>query len=90
MTQLLGEQRRRLMRDQIRKQGAVKTSELSKLFSVSEITIRKDLQELPERGEIVRTHGGAVTRDSLAFEPSYHEKLTLIGDCAPPRSGEAF
>ena len=77
MPQLLGEQQRRLVREQIRKQGAVKISELSKLFSVSEITIRKDLQELAERGEIIRTHGGAVTRDSFAFEPSYHEKLTL-------------
>ena len=77
MSQLLAEQRRRLILERIRERGAVKTSELSKLFSVSEITIRKDLQELAERGEILRTHGGAVTRDSLVFEPSYQEKIAL-------------
>ncbi len=75
--QLLAEQRRRLILERIRGRGAVKTSELSRLFTVSEITIRKDLQELTERGEILRTHGGAVTRDSLAFEPSYQEKVVL-------------
>jgi DeoR/GlpR family transcriptional regulator of sugar metabolism len=35
-------------------------SELSQLFSVSEVTVRADLQTLAEQNLIVRTHGGAV------------------------------
>lgn len=78
MPRLLAEQRRRLIVERIHERGAVKTSELSQLFGVSEITIRKDLQVLAERGEILRTHGGAVTPSAgLTFEPFYQEKLTL-------------
>jgi DeoR/GlpR family transcriptional regulator of sugar metabolism len=66
-----------LILERIQERGAAKTSELSKLFGVSEITIRKDLQVLAERGEVLRTHGGAVARNSLAFEPSYQEKVAL-------------
>jgi len=77
MPRFLAEQRRRLILERIQERGAAKTSELSKLFGVSEITIRKDLQVLAERGEVLRTHGGAVARNSLAFEPSYQEKVAL-------------
>ena len=79
MERLLAEQRRRLILARVRERGTVTTSELSQLFSVSEITIRKDLKALAERGELIRIHGGAVspTVDSLAFEPSYQEKLEL-------------
>ncbi|HEY5812450.1 MAG TPA: DeoR family transcriptional regulator, partial [Terrimicrobiaceae bacterium] len=40
--------------------GSVKTSELAKAFSVSEMTIRRDLDELVQLGVARRVHGGAV------------------------------
>ncbi|GCE13778.1 DeoR/GlpR family DNA-binding transcription regulator [Tengunoibacter tsumagoiensis] len=45
--------------------------ELSHLFSVSQVTIRKDLSWLEERLLVVRTHGGAVSRRSGGLEPAF-------------------
>ncbi len=40
-------------------QQSATVSELSDLFAVSPVTIRSDLNQMAERGHIVRTHGGA-------------------------------
>ena len=53
---------------------AVKVTELSELFQVSEVTIRRDLQELEEAGLLKRTHGGAVSITAASFEPALIEK----------------
>jgi len=45
-------------------QNAVTVSDLCKRFSVSDMTIRRDLQRLEEEGLLLRTHGGAVARAS--------------------------
>lgn len=46
----------------IARQNAVTVADLCKRFSVSDMTIRRDLQRLEEEGILVRTHGGAVAR----------------------------
>jgi len=74
---MLTEQRRRLILERLRERGAVRTSELSELFSVSPMTIRNDLNALAKEGELIRIHGGAIAKESLAAEPSYHEKETV-------------
>jgi len=43
--------------------GSVTVRLLAQRFEVSESTIRRDLQVLDRDGELVRTHGGAVTSD---------------------------
>ena len=43
-------------------QGRVTVQELSSLFGVSDATIRRDLEELANQGQILRTHGGACGR----------------------------
>lgn len=52
-------------------QGSVKVSELSKKFKVTEETIRRDLEKLEKNGHLQRTHGGAVRMwgDLCADEP---------------------
>lgn len=45
--------------------GSVTVSSLSRRFAVSESTIRRDLQVLDRNGELVRTHGGAVSAGPL-------------------------
>ena len=40
-------------------QQIVTVTELSERFSVSPVTIRSDLNQLDEKGKVVRTHGGA-------------------------------
>lgn len=47
----------------LRLNGNVRVSELSKLLEVSEATIRRDLDNLHEKGQILRVHGGAVKNE---------------------------
>lgn len=37
---------------------SVSVVELSELYDISEVTIRKDLEELQRQGRVIRTHGG--------------------------------
>ncbi len=73
---MLTEQRRRLILEELRKRGVVRTSELSRLFSVSQMTIRNDLNALAREGKVVRIHGGAMVREWVTTEPSYQEKAS--------------
>ena len=42
-------------------QGSVKVSDIMKHLDVSDMTVRRDLQELEESGELKRVHGGATS-----------------------------
>ena len=44
----------------INENKTVKTQELAKAFGASLVTIRNDINELANRGLIIKTHGGAV------------------------------
>ncbi|CUH94316.1 hypothetical protein P22_0382 [Propionispora sp. 2/2-37] len=70
---MFAEERKAAIVQRIQSGRPVKVGELSKQFSVSESTIRRDLQELEDSGLIQRTHGGAIsTRAGL--ELSFTEK----------------
>lgn len=56
---MLAQQRREKIFDLIREDGQAKVHALSKIFKVTEVTIRQDLEKLEEEGWIVREHGGA-------------------------------
>ncbi|HDQ14517.1 MAG TPA: DeoR/GlpR transcriptional regulator [Sediminispirochaeta sp.] len=58
----------------IQEKGIVKVGELSKLFGVTELTIRRDLDVLEAQGILDRTHGGAILRHRVRIEPLYSEK----------------
>ena len=47
----------------VKERKHITRTELSREFGVTEETIRKDLQELSERGELMRTFGGAAIRE---------------------------
>ncbi|GHO83460.1 DeoR/GlpR family DNA-binding transcription regulator [Dictyobacter formicarum] len=51
--------------------------DLSELFLVSAVTIRKDLTWLQERKLIVRTHGGAILARSIYAEPAFDIRRQL-------------
>lgn len=71
---MFGEERKKEILDILNLKGNVKVSELSKHYNVSEVTIRKDLQELEEAGLIERVHGGAVVPQKAKYEPTFTEK----------------
>jgi DeoR/GlpR family transcriptional regulator of sugar metabolism len=53
----------------IKERQHVRVTELSKCFSVSEPTIRRDLQKLEDMGRIHRAHGGASALEQSVPEP---------------------
>lgn len=73
---VLTEERRRLILEELRALGVVRTGELARRFAVSSMTIRSDLSALEEKGGLVRVHGGAMLQERVALEPSYYEKAT--------------
>ena len=56
---MLANQRREKIIEMLKEEGSVKVAELSKIFKVSEVTIRQDLEKLEQDGTITREHGGA-------------------------------
>jgi DeoR family fructose operon transcriptional repressor len=56
--------------------GRVVVADLARHLKVSPVTIRKDLQDLEERGVVQRTHGGAILRAAAPFDPSARERAT--------------
>ena len=60
---MLAQQRRQKIFELIREDGQAKVYELSRIFKVSEVTVRQDLERLEEEGLIVREHGGAYLKN---------------------------
>lgn len=59
--------------EMICRDNRVYVAELSEHFEVSEVTIRKDLQELEQRGVTKRVHGGAINIYNTGVEPTLIE-----------------
>lgn len=64
------EQRRESILNLIRENGSCRVTELSKIFSVTEQTIRQDLVYLEKTGLIIRQHGGAFINNYASFADS--------------------
>ena len=72
---MLAAQRHKLIVDEIRRQGAVRVSQLTELLEVSEMTVRRDLDTLAAAGLLDKVHGGATRRGGLsAEEPGFEAK----------------
>lgn len=60
-------------------EGRVRMRTLSESLGISQITIRKDLDYLEEKGLLERSHGGALPIQSSAlFDPTLQEKERAI------------
>ncbi len=68
---LLAKQRRDKIMEMIREDGVVKVMKLSKIFKVSEVTIRQDLEKLEKEDLIVREHGGAHLKNIMSQVRSF-------------------
>jgi DeoR family fructose operon transcriptional repressor len=77
---MFAEERKSKILDSLNKNGKVKVCDLSQQYEVSEVTIRRDLQELEEDELIKRVHGGAVLNDNTKFEPTFSEKIDKFYD----------
>jgi DeoR/GlpR family transcriptional regulator of sugar metabolism len=77
---MLAGERQKLILEEIRRRGAVRVSELTELFAVSEMTVRRDLDVLATAGLAEKVHGGAtapgrLSADEPGFEAKSHRQL---------------
>ncbi|MER7460669.1 DeoR/GlpR family DNA-binding transcription regulator [Micromonospora sp. NPDC126480] len=72
---MLAQQRQTAILELIRQRGGVRVSHLVSRFGVSDMTIRRDLEVLAERGLIDKVHGGAtLAGPGSAEEPGFAAK----------------
>jgi len=76
---VLARQRQTLILERVREQGGVRVTDLVRELGVSDMTVRRDLELLDERGLIEKVHGGAAAIDGSAlFEPGFTAKSVLM------------
>lgn len=88
-TGLQTEERREKICEIINREGKVRVEELSRMFGLSTVSIRADLNELESQGRLKRIHGGAVRRLEHYYYGSLEREMTanvkekkLIGEMA--------
>jgi DeoR/GlpR family transcriptional regulator of sugar metabolism len=75
---LLAEQRRSLILDEVRRRGGVRVNELTRKLGVSDMTVRRDLDALARQGVLEKVHGGAVpVVEASTHEPGFEAKSGL-------------
>lgn len=74
---MLASQRRARILADLARDGAVRVTELTERLGVSDMTIRRDLEQLAARGRLRKVHGGAVGVGSSADEPGFEAKREL-------------
>jgi DeoR/GlpR family transcriptional regulator of sugar metabolism len=72
---MMAEERRTEILQIVRSEGRVRVNELAARFSSSAVTIRNDLNELDQRGLVLRSHGGAVLPEKVLRESPVFERL---------------
>jgi len=75
---LLAEQRRALILEEVRRRGGVRVNELTRRLNVSDMTVRRDLDALARQGVLEKVHGGAVpVPGASTHEPGFEAKSGL-------------
>lgn len=75
---MLREERLREIEDILTNSGMVEVSKLSRLFNVTEMTIRRDLDDLVQRKVAIRSHGGAMLPpENVLSERSYDMRIMI-------------
>jgi DeoR family fructose operon transcriptional repressor len=73
---MYAQERQRQVLDALETAGRVTVSELADRFDVATETVRRDLDDLEQRGLLVRVHGGALARRTRAVEPDLDTRRT--------------
>ncbi|MBW3467008.1 DeoR/GlpR family DNA-binding transcription regulator [Arthrospiribacter ruber] len=86
---LLPNQRREKIVEMLKEDGSAKVSNLAKLFKVTDVTIRQDLEKLEKNGLVKREHGGVFLKNiedqvknfSLANQENLDKKELIATKC---------
>ena len=60
---MLANQRREKILELLKEDGSAKVIDLARLFKVTEVTIRQDLDKLEKDGLVIKEHGGAFLKN---------------------------
>ncbi len=75
---MFGIERLQLIRKIVIKEKSVEVTSLSKELSVSEVTIRRDLDKLEKEGLVVKTYGGAIlVEDIVTKEANVQQDIAM-------------
>lgn len=69
--------RRREILARLAREGKVRVMDLSRLFGISEVTVRNDLTELEAEGMLKRVHGGAVSTQKAYFNMTLGDRMKV-------------
>lgn len=86
---MLANQRRDKIYELIQEDGSAKVVDLAKIFKVTEVTIRQDLEKLEKDGLIIKEHGGAFLKNikdqvqsfSLGHQDNIDKKELIAKKC---------
>jgi DeoR/GlpR family transcriptional regulator of sugar metabolism len=86
---MLATQRREKILELLKEDGSAKVIALARLFKVTEVTIRQDLDKLEKEGLVVKEHGGAYLKNvedqvrtfSLANQENLDKKERIAAKC---------
>ncbi len=73
---MVADDRRKKILELLNRDGSVKVSHLSKLFDISEVTIRTDLADMEYKGLLTRVHGGAVSSYKPYYSMSLNQRMS--------------
>jgi DeoR/GlpR family transcriptional regulator of sugar metabolism len=72
---VLARERQSYIADKVRERGAVRVSDLTRELNVSDMTVRRDLDQLAKQGLVDKVHGGAtVPGRNSTDEPGFETK----------------
>jgi DeoR/GlpR family transcriptional regulator of sugar metabolism len=74
---MLRERRHQEILEELERAGSVSVAALSQRLEVSDMTVRRDLEELEELRLLKKVHGGAVPVPKTAAEPHFAQKQKL-------------
>jgi DeoR/GlpR family transcriptional regulator of sugar metabolism len=89
MGTMLANQRRDKILELLKEDGSAKVIDLAKLFKVTEVTIRQDLDKLEKDGLVIKEHGGAFLKNvedqvrnfSLGNQENLDKKELIAAKC---------
>ncbi|MBR5156964.1 MAG: DeoR/GlpR transcriptional regulator [Clostridia bacterium] len=73
---MVADDRRKKILELINKDGSVRVTDLSRLFNISEVTIRTDLADMENKGLLTRVHGGAVSSYKPYYSMSFNQRMS--------------
>ena len=74
---MLTPERQKVIEDYVNQHGLCRVSDLCSMTSTSESTIRRDLNQMAQKGLVKRVHGGAQSVKSFTHDVSQHIRFSM-------------